>query len=216
MVSAVGAYFLVHSVISAHYKTEWKELLILSIFAAASASVKVRLPSSNSTISVAYAFVFTGILLLGPNEAILIAAVSQFAACTLKVKTKEYYGIDRLMFNIGSLVITVLSAYASLHLFDSLPLVRDKLEFIPLAVAATTYFVVNTLFVAVAVSLSETRNVLSVWRQDSLWTAPSFFVGASIAWALTVFYQKFGIAVVFLAIPPLYLTYFTHKLYMGR
>ena len=41
-------------------------------------------------------------------------------------------------------------------------------------------------------------------------------MGASIAWALTVFYQRYGIAVIFLALPPLYLTYFTHKMYMGR
>ncbi len=216
LVSVTGSYLLVHCAVAAQYKAHWKELLLLGVLAAATASVKVRLPSSTSTLSVAYAFVFTSILLLGPNEAVLVAAFSQFCGSVFKVKTKQHAGIDRIMFNIGCLVITVLTSYASLHAADSVPLFRVNLQFIPLIAATVAYFLVNTSFVSLAIGLSEKKSAIRVWRQDFFWTAPSFFVGASIAWALTVFYQRFGIAVVFLAIPPLYLTYFTHKLYMGR
>ncbi len=216
LVSILGTFFLVQGALGAQYRAHWKELLILGILASATASVKVQLPSTTSTLSVAYAFVFTSILLLGPNETVLIAAVSQFSALTFKVKTKERAGVSRVMFNIGNLVIAVLATYACLHVFDSIPLLKDKLQFIPLILATTTYFLVNTAFVSLAIGLSEGKNAIQVWRQDFLWTAPSFYVGTSIAWALTVFFQKFGIAVFFLAIPPLYLTYFTHKIYLGR
>ena len=51
----------------------------------------------------------------------------------------------------------------------------------PLVSAATAYFVFNTCLIAIAVALSTRQAFFAVWNQNYLWSAPSYFVGASAA-----------------------------------
>jgi diguanylate cyclase (GGDEF)-like protein/putative nucleotidyltransferase with HDIG domain len=215
LTSTIGGYLLINAAINASYQTHWKELLTLAVLGAISASVQVPLPSSTGSISVSYAFVFTSMLLLGSNETILIAAVCALAGYVKAEKTR--YRVDRITFNVGNLVISVMLASATIHaVANGLSWSHGSFLILPLVIATSVYFLVSTILLSIVISLSQTRNLRHVWLENFYWTAPSFYVGASIAWALTVFYQKYGIAVVFLALPPLYLTYFTHKMYMGR
>ena len=43
-----------------------------------------------------------------------------------------------------------------------------------------TYFVFNTLLIAVAIGLATHQSILPVWNQNFLWSAPSYFVGAGV------------------------------------
>src|SRR6187402_824274 len=89
-------------------------LLLASAFTSA---FKVSLPlaKSGSTMSVSYAVDFAGLLLLGPNETMLVAVSSAWRQCTFRMKTKN--PVYRTMFSMACLAITVQAsglAYAAL------------------------------------------------------------------------------------------------------
>jgi diguanylate cyclase (GGDEF)-like protein/putative nucleotidyltransferase with HDIG domain len=86
----------------------------------------------------------------------------------------------------------------------------------PLVGAATMYFIFNTCLIAVAVSLATKQSFLSVWNQNFLWSAPSYFVGAGAAAIATLGVMTSGVWFALLAAAPLYLTYRTYKVYLGR
>jgi diguanylate cyclase (GGDEF)-like protein/putative nucleotidyltransferase with HDIG domain len=216
-VSLVGAYLLVDATLTVTYSNHWKELLTLVVLGAGTASMRVVLPSSTGSISVSYAFVFTSMLLLGPKESIVIAAVCAISGYLVRVKERnDRFRLDRLMFNVGNLVISALIACSVINFLKNIAWFRNSAQVFPLITATSTYFFFSTFFISLVIALSEKRKLIQVWRENFFWTAPSFYVGGSIAWALTIFYQKFGVAVICLAIPPLYLTYYTYRLYMGR
>ncbi|MDD5542660.1 MAG: diguanylate cyclase [Acidobacteriia bacterium] len=213
-ISALGAYFLIHAAVTVDYTAHWKDLLTLVVLSGATAFLQVALPFSKASISVSYAIVFTSILLLPPSGTVLVAFVSALSGY-LRSPTKQFR-FSVLTFNIGNLILSAVAACNLLSLFTNVKWFWRGWQALPLLTATSVYFLVSTFSIGLAISLKESKNVKETWKQTFFWTAPSFYVGASIAWALTVFYQQFGIAVVLLAIPPLYLTYYTHKMYMGR
>ena len=71
---------------------------------------KVNLPLArrSSTMSVSYAVDFASLLLLGPNETMLVAAASAFSQCTFRIKERN--PIHRTLFSMACLVVTVQAA----------------------------------------------------------------------------------------------------------
>jgi diguanylate cyclase (GGDEF)-like protein/putative nucleotidyltransferase with HDIG domain len=177
--------------------------------------VTLPLPRSASTMSVSYAVDFASLLLLGAPPTMVIAAVSAWSQCTFRIKARN--PAHRTLFSMASLVITV---YATGLAYAALGGTPGRLEFWsgipPLAAAATTYFLVNTLLVAAAIGLSTHASIGKVWEEDFLWSAPSYFVGAAAAAGVMVLIQVSSQWLLPLGIVPLYLTYRTYKIYLGR
>ncbi len=68
----------------------WLFLLLLMLSSVTSV-FKVTLPlaRSRSTMSVSYAVDFASLLLLGPNETMIVAAVSAWSQCTFRIKERN-------------------------------------------------------------------------------------------------------------------------------
>jgi diguanylate cyclase (GGDEF)-like protein/putative nucleotidyltransferase with HDIG domain len=192
--------------------------LALLILSCVTSVYKVHLPlaRSGSTMSVSYAVDFASLLLLGPGATMLVGAASAYSQCTFRIKERN--PTYRTLFSMACLIVTVQAAgYAYVELggvpgqFDLQTLPK------PLVGAATTYFIVNTLTVATAIALSTRQSVVRVWNENFLWSAPSYFVGAGAAalgaWMIDEFSAKW---LVPLAAAPIYLTYRTYKVYLGR
>ncbi|MCU1383871.1 MAG: rpfG 1 [Acidobacteria bacterium] len=192
-------------------------LFLLACSSLASA-LKVSLPlaSSGSTMSVSYAVDFAALLLLGADETMLVAAASAFSQCTFRTQTRS--APYRTLFSMASLVITVKAAGWAYTLLGGTFAVPFTLFSItkPLVGAATTYFIFNTLFVATAIGLSTRQAIPPVWNENFLWSAPSYFVGALAAAIAASVIDRSGYWMALLAAAPLYLTYRTYKVYMGR
>jgi PAS domain S-box-containing protein len=75
---------------------------------------------------------------------------------------------------------------------------------------------VNTVLVAGAVALSSRLPLWHVWRDNFLWSAPSFMVagGAGAFAAVVVTRGEYWLAILLLA--PVYLTYRTYSVFLGR
>jgi diguanylate cyclase (GGDEF)-like protein/putative nucleotidyltransferase with HDIG domain len=195
----------------------WQFVLLL-LLSAITSIFKVNLPlaRSGSTMSVSYAVDFAALLLLGPNETMLVAAASAYSQCTFRIKERN--PLHRTLFSMACLVITVQAAGAAYHLLGGVPgTIPSSGLAKPLVGAATTYFVVNTLAIATAIALSTRQAVLKVWNENFLWSAPSYFVGAGAAaiatWMVTTFSAHW---ITPFAAAPLILTYRSYKIYMGR
>src|SRR5712691_6081889 len=167
-------------------------------------------------MSVSYAVDFASLLLLGPHETMVVAASSAFSQCSLN--RKERNPVYRTLFSMASLVVTVQGAGLAFSLLGGT--VGHTMGFValarPLVGAATVYFVLNTGFIATAIALASRDNVAVVWNGNFLWSAPSYFVGALAAAVAATVVEQAGYWLAPLTFAPLYLTYRTYKVYMGR
>src|SRR6185436_11627461 len=191
-------------------------LLVCSSVASA---LKVSLPlaTSGSTMSISYAVDFAALLLLGADETMVVAATSAWSQCTFRTQSRA--AVYRTLFSMASLVLTVKAAgLVYVWLGGSPP---DRMLMLadipkPLVGAATAYFVANTLLIATAIGLSTKQGIARVWNENFLWSAPSYFVGAGAAAIAATVIAHGGYWWASLAAAPLYLTYRTYKVYMGR
>jgi diguanylate cyclase (GGDEF)-like protein/putative nucleotidyltransferase with HDIG domain len=200
------------------YATFAQPMLFLSLFilSCASATLKVSLPLTTnvSTLSVSYALDFASLLLIGPHETMLVAAASAFSQCHWNNKEKN--PLHRTLFSMASLIITVQAAGLAFNLLRSPEADAITAVAKPLVGAAFTYFLVNTALVATAIALVAQGNVVSTWHKNFLWSAPSYFVGATTAAMAAWAVHNLGLWVAPLTFAPIYLTYHTYKVYMSR
>src|SRR5438874_5043941 len=190
---------------------------LLLLLSSITSVFKVNLPLArrSSTMSVSYAVDFASLLLLGAPETMLVAAVSAFSQCTFRIKERN--PTYRTLFSMACLVVTVQAAGAVYVWLGGVPGVMDVSTLAkPLVGAATTYFLINTLTIATAIALSTRQAIIKVWNENFLWSAPSYFVGAGAAAAATWIVGISGHWLAPLAAAPLYLTYRTYKVYLGR
>ena len=192
--------------------------LVLLCLSGITSIFKVNLPlaRSGSTLSVSYAVDFAALLLLGPHETMIVAAASAYSQCTFRIKERN--PLYRTMFSMACLVITVQAAGAAYVLLGGTPgNIAFSTLLKPLVAAATTYFIVNTLTIATAIALSTGQSIIKVWNENFLWSAPSYFVGAGAAAVAS--WMVVGLSAQWVAVltaAPLYLTYRTYKVYLGR
>jgi PAS domain S-box-containing protein len=190
-------------------------LLLLSCV---TSSWKVNLPlalTSGSTLSVSYAAGLMALLLLGADQAMLIAVAGAWTQCTFN--TKRSYPAYRTIFSMAGEALTIQATGLAFGLLGGPSAILD-ITSLPKAAfgGIATYFIVNTGLVATAIALSTRRNVWTIWHDNFLWSVPSFVVaGAAGALAASVVANgNHWLALI--AIAPIYLTYRTYQVFLGR
>jgi hypothetical protein len=213
---ALGAVLVVVCFPVETLKTPWLFLLLLALSSVTSV-FKVNLPIARggSTMSVSYAVDFASLLLLGPNETMVVAAASAYSQCTFRIKERN--PTYRTLFSMACLVVTVQAAGRAYKLLGGVPASFDWTHIPqPLVGAGTVYFVINTLAIATAIALTTRQSIIRIWHENFLWSAPSYFVGAGVAALSTWMVLDHAHWLAVLATAPLYLTYRTYKVYLGR
>ena len=177
--------------------------------------VSLPLPGHGSTMSVSYAVDFASLLFLGTPQTLLISAVSAWSQCTFRIKAPN--PPHRTLFSMGTLVLT---AWAAGTVFTTLGGRPGQLtgwtDVAAVAAAATTYFLVNTGLVASVIALSSGASVARIWNENFLWSAPGYFVGAAVSGGVILLTQVSSEWWTVVAILPLYLTYRSYTVYLGR
>ena len=189
--------------------------------AAAVASVfKVELPLSHhgATMSLSFAFEFASLLMLGTHATMVIAASSAWVQCTAARGQRN--PLHRTAFSMAALVVTSLGVGAVFQTLGgrggwNLTTVGGGLES-PAIVAATSYFVLNTLLVASAVSLETSQPFRKVWNEHAVWSALGYVVGAGAAAAGSALYETPNAGLIPVVLIPLYLIHRTYGLYFDR
>src|SRR5947207_811641 len=191
--------------------------MALLVLSSASAALKVhlQLTAGKSTMSVSYAVDFASLLLLGPHETMLVTGGGALSQCSLN--RKDPNPLYRTLFSIASLIITIQFAglvFAGLGGTHSDMSLRAIAR--PLVGAATSAYLVNTGLVAIAIALSTHKRVTTVWHDNFWWIAPSYFVGAATSALAVTFINHSGYWIAPISFVPLYLTYRTYNVYLGR
>ena len=179
---------------------------------------KINLPiplASGSTLSVSYAADLMALVLLGPKPALVIAVAGAITQCTYRVKKR--YPVYRTAFSAASEAVTM-AATGAVYLRFGGPV--GGLDFGvlagPLVAAIATYFAVNTGLVAGAIALSTGRSAWDVWCHDFLWSGASFMVAGAAGAAAAVIVDRGQHWFAALLIAPVYLTYRTYQIFVGR
>ena len=186
-------------------------LLLYVLVAVTSSGMKVRPPGVRGSVSVNYIFTLFGLLEFQLAETLAFAAIGA-AAQTLWQSRRNRN--PHLAFNVACVVVTV---SASAFTF-SLPLFLHWREgpLIRLTLAASVYFVMNTLSVSIMIALAERHRIQNVWRQFYSWMFSYYLVGASLAEMvhLSIIQLGWTFAVAFL--PMLYLIFHSYQLYFSK
>jgi signal transduction histidine kinase/ActR/RegA family two-component response regulator len=178
-------------------------------FALAASTLKVGLPGVTGTMSVLFLFVLIALINLSLPETLLIAVASVFAQSFWRPK-KPPKAIH-IAFNVASLVIAIKAAHVAYTSWTFLPI-----EVLRLGAATVTFFVGNTLTVAVMIALTENRPVIRTWWAFYFWSVPYYLVGACLAGLFTYPPIITGWQRSILLLPVMYWIYRSHRTYLAR
>jgi signal transduction histidine kinase len=174
-------------------------------------ALKVTLPGVKGTISVAFFFVLFSITQFTLSETVLLGAGASLVQSLWRPK-KRVRTIE-VLFNVSSIAIAVTVA----RLIYYPPVLQSfVIPSLRLIVAAGTYFILNTLSIAVVISLTTAQGVSQVWQESYLWSFPYYLVGASIIAPLQYLVQRFGVQIPIVGAPLIYGIYKSFQVYVGR
>jgi putative nucleotidyltransferase with HDIG domain len=182
---------------------DWSRYISYCIIAIVASGMKVSLPSVPGTMSMSFVFVLIGISEFSLGETLLMGCIGAVVQSIVGAKLRPKP--IQVAFSFGGIACSIQAAYAVHHL----PNVQNGL------LTAATFFLTNTLFVAVVIALTEGKNLWAVWR-DYFWSFPNYLVGAAAAWIVGLSGRLIGWQASLLLMPILYVVYRSHRMYVGR
>jgi diguanylate cyclase (GGDEF)-like protein/putative nucleotidyltransferase with HDIG domain len=216
--AVIGGAFLILALRLPHVTFDQPLLFVALLGASALISAsKVHLPlvSGSATLSMSYFTDFMSLVLLGPDQTMIVAGVGGVTQCLLS--TRNRVPLRQVIFSVGALIISIQMAGLTAAWLGGFHLGQDLLTLSKPAVgAAAAFFLCNSWLVATAVALSRRESIHRLWQQNFMWTAPACFIGAGVAVLAIRVVMTMQIWVVLLAAAPLYLTYRSYRIYLGR
>ncbi len=174
------------------------------------ARMRIQLPSIQGTLSVSFLFAFVGVLELGLAESILLGIVSVLSQSVFPKKSKNY----QIAFSVSNNCFAIAIVYALYAVLGS----RFSTLGMPLILTVLTlsFFLLNTVPIAIAIGLTEGRNIVAIWKKNYLWSFPLYLVGACLAGLMHFASLELGWQVSLLLLPLVYLIYSSYSSYTGR
>ena len=193
--------------------------LVLAALTLLTGTFTVKVPAVAARISVSEAFVFTSVLMFGPEVGTLIVA-SDCVVMSLWLDVTKRSTV-RTLFNVSSVSLAI---WIASHLFfavvgvgpeDIHALSLAQLSW-PLFALAGSYFVFNSGLVAVALAADRNQNVVTLWTQNFPWLSLNYFGGASVAALLVAYTRSVDLGALGIIIPLLIISYLTYRTSLGR
>ena len=220
VVVVVGAFTVFEAVYGlVSQDTGWR-WLVLAVLTFMSGSATLKLPSLPATISVSETFVFTSVLLFGASAGTLTVALDAFViSCWSYRRGDPFY---KIVFNLFALPLTI---WVAAHVYFALPGVEPLFKnpevqisalFLPLALLATIYFLLNSWIITFAISLEGRLSPLKIWREHFTFLSLNYFGGASVAFLLVNYSRDIDFKYVLLIAPLLLVLYLTFRWQIGR
>jgi len=178
--------------------------------------VKLVLSARNeSTLSVSYASLLLALILLGPQAAMVMGVAAAWTQCTFRVEHR--YPLHCTIFSMAAEAIAVVATGAAYVWLGgaTAPTSFANLSQ-PLVGAIAVHFLVNTGLVAGAIARSARQPLFTVWHDNFLWSGPSFVVAGVAGGAAAVVIGSGQYAAAILWLAPIYLTYRTYRVFIGR
>jgi PAS domain S-box-containing protein len=182
-------------------------LVFLVVLSSLASAFKVQFPiASGSNMSVSYVVDIAALMLRGPHATMILGAASGWSQTTLNSKARN--PLFRTLFNMSILALTVQAAGQVYQRLGGNT--ATNLGTLALAIGgmAVTYFIVNTVPIAVAIALTTSQSPWRIWKTDFASSAPSYLIGAATAAIVIAVGESSGYGLtMLLAAPVVYLTY---------
>ncbi len=189
-------------------------LLLALLLAGAAAPFRIPAPVFGD-VSIAFTFIFAILIILGTPAAALGATVAAVSASVLRRRTR--LPLYRTLFNAANLALSTVTAGLVFRLLGgTVGSFEPRAEWVPALLATLAFFFVNTWSVALVVSLTDGVPFLRNWNRNFFWTCPAYVAGAVLAAILSVAVQSHGAWSLLEILPPLYILYFSLRLYVTR
>ncbi|MBL8212471.1 MAG: diguanylate cyclase [Bryobacterales bacterium] len=186
-------------------------VLYLGISVAASV-LKVRLPGIRGTMSVNFLFLLTALVALTVTETLVIGLVSALAQTFWRPKSRP--SLERTAFNVALIAIALRATYSAFHVEQLGPI---PIQFhLRLIVTAGVYFLMNTVPVAIMITLTEHKPLVKTWRETYLWVFSYYLVGAAFAGVFSALEKAMGWEAATLVLPVIYTVYRAYRLYLSQ
>ena len=180
--------------------------LAISVFAE---FIPVDLPMAGS-ITIGFPIDFVIILVYGPALAMLITAISAIISEVLEKKTSWY----KVIFNASQYALSVGVAGLTYQFVGGVVGFQNFFKFaLPAALCALSYCVVNSILVAMVISLSQETKLTTVWRVNIKEMIPSYLAEAPMGFIMAIVYVEVGIIGILLFFLPLLLARRSFELY---
>ena len=194
---------------------QWNDLgrfscyLLLALLAS---SLKVSLPGFTGTMSVIFLFILIGIHDLSVAQTLLMGCLGTLIQCYWKAKARPKP--VQVLFNVASMATAVgTSCYVYRSGFAGL---LGNNRPVMLALAASTFFLMNTVPVACVISLTENKRIGKIWSECYFWSFPYYLVGAAIAGVVSLISRHASWYASLFVLPIIYLIFRSYKLYLAR
>lgn len=204
-----GTTVLTYSVLHGRSQSPLKFFCYLVIALAAS-RLKVNLPGISGTMSVNFLFLLLGVLELSFSEAMALGCAAVVVQCFDRNRPVPL----QVVFNTCSTALAIALTFFAYRYPFAHRVVRNPSTM--LFLAASVYFVANTLPVAAVISLTERKSLRKIWADCYFWSFPYYLVGAGVAGMMSWLHGFTDWQTSLLTLPVVYLIYRSYRLYLGK
>jgi putative nucleotidyltransferase with HDIG domain len=217
-VSAAGLLVIGHCISTLAQQPLNLQWLALAALTLLTGSFTIKIPSVSARLSVSETFVFASVLLFGTCAGTITVALEILIILGAGAKTHDPL---RILFNVSAAALSIWSSSILFFFVANIePLGQSQAPLetliLPLALLATSYFLLNSGMVAAAVAIERRTAPFAIWRSNFLPLAVNYLGGASVA-ALFVSYTRTIDLVAFgVIVPLLIISYLTFKYSFSR
>lgn len=198
----------------------WWEATIFVFLALLVGGKKVMLNRSRrgdqaGSMSLGFAITFASLLTFGPSFAAIIAFASCLSGCVYPKRQKPH----QMAFNLCLSLIEALVGGMIYLAANGWTLSNDRpvQTFAAVIASSLGFFMINTVSVAIMISLYAGEKLSTIWKENFLWTAPSYFASACVGALASLFFKDSSAAgVLLLVVPVAYLVYQSYVTYIAR
>jgi putative nucleotidyltransferase with HDIG domain len=216
LVVAAGVGVLGHSlfvVAQQPLSSGWLSLAGLTVL---TGSFSIKVPSIRARFSVSEAFVLAAVIVFGPSVATIIVVLDTLIV-TSWIRRGQRSSI-RALFNMAAGACGI---WVSAEIFESLRpvvIVGPPLEelALPALVLSLSYFAINSILVAQAISFESGHPALRIWRENFAWLSLNNVGGASVAVLIVTYTQNIDLTALSIIVPLLVIIYVTFRTSLGR
>jgi len=181
------------------------------LIALLASGLKVSLPGINGSMSVNFFFIILGVMELSIPETVIIGCASSVVQSFWRSNTRPK--LIQLTFNVANMATAIFAASLAYQYTD---IYTGHTVALMLVAAACTYFVTNTVPVAVVIALTEKKQFRKIWSECYFWSFPYYLVGAAISGLVSYINHFVGWQTSLLVFPVIYWVYRSYRLYLGR
>jgi signal transduction histidine kinase/FixJ family two-component response regulator len=214
-VITAGALVTLYSAwtISAHDLT-LNYILLATLTCLIGTRLNITIPRIGGKITVSDTFLFLTVLLYGPAQAVLLAAIESLISSTRYSKKAI-----TIIFNSAGLAFsTFATAWILTAIFgDITTLATGEYSagfIVAICLMAFIQYVLNSSLVSIAAALKNDQPIWYTWSHYYLWTSITYFAGASAAGIVAKFIGVLSFYATLITAPIIAIIYFTYHMYL--